>query len=114
MLPNVTEIGVLVNPDFPDAQEQLQLVEKAAVALGLQLHIANANTEGDIDTAFANFSNQKLGAVFIEGGALFLSRRRQLAALAARFALPASYFFLEFGEVGGLWAMDPVSPKPIA
>ena len=107
MLPNVTEIGVLVNPDFPDAQTQLRLVQKAAVVLGLQLHIENANTEGQIDTAFANFANQRLGAVFIEGGTLFLSRRRELVALAARYALPTSYFFPEFGEVGGLMSYGP-------
>ena len=107
MLPNVTEIGVLVNPDFPDAQTQLRLVQQAAAALGLQLHTANANTEGEIDTAFASFANQQLGAVFVEGGALFLSRRTQLVALAARYALPASYFFPEFGEIGGLMSYGP-------
>lgn len=77
------------------------------MALGLQLHVADANTEGEIDTAFANFANQKVGAVFIEGGALFLSHRGQLVALAARYALPASYFFPEFGEVGGLMSYGP-------
>jgi putative tryptophan/tyrosine transport system substrate-binding protein len=107
ILPNVAEIGVLVNPDFPDAQTELRLVQQAAAALGLQLYVANANTEGEIDTAFANFANQRLGAIFIEGGALFLSRRRQLVALASRYALPASYFFPEFGEVGGLVSYGP-------
>jgi putative tryptophan/tyrosine transport system substrate-binding protein len=107
MLPNVTEIGVLVNPDFPDAQTQLRLVQQAAAALGLQLQIASANTEGEIDTAFASFANRQLGAVFVGGGALFLSRRTQLVALAARYALPASYFFPEFCEVGGLISYGP-------
>lgn len=106
MLPNVAEIGVLVNPEFPDAQTQLRLVQKAAVPFGLQLHIENANTEGDIDTAFANFANHLLGAILIEGGALFLSLRTKLVALAERYRLPASYFFPEFGEIGGQLAMS--------
>ena len=86
-------IGVLVNPNFPDAQAQLRLVEKASTPLGLELDIESANTVGDLDIAFAHFANERVGAVFVEGGALFLSQRQKLAAPAARYALPASYFF---------------------
>jgi putative ABC transport system substrate-binding protein len=62
-VPNARAIGVLVNPDFPDAKTQLRLLQTAASALGLQLHIENANTENDCDIAFANFANQRVGAV---------------------------------------------------
>jgi ABC-type uncharacterized transport system substrate-binding protein len=70
MVPEATTIGVLVNPNFPDAQTQLGLVRKAATTLGLKLHIENANTESDLAEAFANFASQRVGAVFVEGGAL--------------------------------------------
>jgi putative tryptophan/tyrosine transport system substrate-binding protein len=107
IVPKAIVIGVLVNPNFPDAQAQLRLVEKAGKPLGLELHIENANKVSDLDIAFANFANKRVGAVFVEGGALFLSHRQELTALAARYALPASYFFPEFGEVGGLMSYGP-------
>jgi putative tryptophan/tyrosine transport system substrate-binding protein len=107
IVPKATVIGVLANPNFPDAQAELRLVDKAATMLGLKLRVENANDVGDTNIAFANFANEKVGAVFVEGGALFLSHRQQLVALAARYALPASYFFPEFGEVGGLMSYGP-------
>jgi putative tryptophan/tyrosine transport system substrate-binding protein len=99
MAPNATAIGVLVDPTFPDAQIQLRQMQNAASALGLKLHIENANTESDFDVACANFVSQRVGAVFIEGGALFLSHREQLVALAARYALPASDFFVSSAKL---------------
>jgi putative tryptophan/tyrosine transport system substrate-binding protein len=107
IVPRATLIGVLVNPNFTDAQTQLRLVEKAAPPLGLEIRIKNANKVSDLGAAFANFANEKVGAVFVEGGALFLSNRQQLVALAAQYALPASYFFPEFGDVGGLMSYGP-------
>jgi putative tryptophan/tyrosine transport system substrate-binding protein len=107
LVPNASAIGVLVNPDFPDAQTQLRLVQGAATVFGLKLHVENANKVSDFDSAFANFVSERVGALFIEGGALFLSHRQDLVALAARYALPASYFFPEFGEVGGLMSYGP-------
>jgi putative tryptophan/tyrosine transport system substrate-binding protein len=107
IVPKAGVIGVLVNPNFPDAQTQLRLVQKAAPALGLKLRVENANDISDCNKAFASLVNDRVGAVFVEGGALFLSHRQDLVALAARYSLPASYFFPEFGEVGGLMSYGP-------
>jgi hypothetical protein len=53
--------------------------------------------------AFATFSQQRVGAVLIGAGGTFFSQRMaQLAALAARHALPAIYNFRAFVSAGGL------------
>jgi putative tryptophan/tyrosine transport system substrate-binding protein len=62
-------------------------------ALGRQLVIVDARSDSDLERAFATFSQQHVGAVLVGNGAYFNRRPEQLAALAARHALPAIYQF---------------------
>ena len=59
-------------------------VQKAAPALGLQIHILNASTIGEIDAAFATFARERPDALFVAADAFLVSRRVQLATLTAR------------------------------
>jgi putative ABC transport system substrate-binding protein len=52
--------------------------------------------------AFASFSQQRVGAVLVSGSIFYNRHPEQLAALAARHALPAIYPFREFALAGGL------------
>jgi putative tryptophan/tyrosine transport system substrate-binding protein len=102
VIPNSTLFGVLVDPAFPPTQSTIADLQAAARNLGLQLVVANARTDSDLETAFATFLHQRVGAVLV-GDSTFYSRRRdQLAALAARHALPAIYPFPEYALAGGL------------
>jgi putative ABC transport system substrate-binding protein len=103
LVPNVTIMAVLVNPDYPDAGIQVKKeVEKAARTLGLQLHILKARIESDFDTAFATIVQQRAGALLVASDPFLFSRREQLVALAARHAVPAIYQFRQNAAVGGL------------
>jgi putative ABC transport system substrate-binding protein len=102
LVPAATVIGVLVNPTAPNSQTETSDVQTAARVLGLHLHVENASSERDIDTAFARFIQQRVNALFVGGDAFFVSRRDQLAALAARHALPASYNVRDHVAAGGL------------
>jgi putative ABC transport system substrate-binding protein len=102
LVPNAAIIGMLVNPNFPDAESQSKDVKEAARTLGQQVHIVNANSEGDFNQAFATFIEMKADALLISLDAFFLSRREQLVALAARHKIPAIYFSRDFVLVGGL------------
>jgi hypothetical protein len=74
----------------------------AAESLGLQLHILNASTEREIETAFANLAQLRAGALLISAEAFFYSRRLEFIALTARQALPAMYAQGEYVTAGGL------------
>jgi putative tryptophan/tyrosine transport system substrate-binding protein len=74
----------------------------AARTLGLQLFVVNARTDSDLETAFATFSQRRVGAVLVSPSDFYISRREQLAALAARHALPAIYVSRENSLAGGL------------
>ena len=77
-------------------------LEPAARALGLQIQTFNASTSREIDAAFATLVPERPDALFVAPDGFFISRRVQLAALAARHALPATYSVRDFVDVGGL------------
>jgi len=74
----------------------------AARALGLEVHLVNASTEGEVDAAFAKLAQQRAGALFVGTGEFFTKRSEQIVALAARYALPAIYQYRLFALAGGL------------
>jgi putative ABC transport system substrate-binding protein len=102
LIPNAARFGVLADPAFPGIQSTIADLEAAARMLGLQLVVVNARTDSDIEAAFATFSQQRVGAVLVGNGNLYPRRTAQLAALAARHALPAIYPYREFVQAGGL------------
>ena len=102
MVPSVTTMATLVNPDYTDAGVQISEVQEAARALGLQLHILKARTEPDFETAFAALVQQRAGALLVASDPFLFSRREQLVALAARNAVPAIYQFRQNAVIGGL------------
>ena len=107
LIPMANPIGVLVNPNFADAQTQLSDVEHAAQSLGLILVMKNARTELEIDTAFAAFAQQKTGALLVVSDPFYASRRAQLAALTLRHAMPAMFELREYAAAGGLMSYGP-------
>ena len=95
-------IGVLINPTNPSTEVELKVLKETAAALGLRLHIANASTPREIDAAFAEFVQQRVGAVLLAADNFFFGRRDQLIVLAARHALPSISIWREFATRGGL------------
>jgi putative ABC transport system substrate-binding protein len=102
MVPATTRIAVLINPADAAAETMLKDVEAATRAMGLQIQVLKANTSHEIDAAFATFVRERPDALLVSGGPFLLSRRVQLALLAARYAIPASYGAREYVEIGGL------------
>jgi ABC-type uncharacterized transport system substrate-binding protein len=78
------------------------LISAAGRAMGLQIQFLNASTNHEIDEAFETFVGQRPDALFVAGDALFIIRRVQLATLAARYAIPATFPAREYTEAGGL------------
>jgi putative ABC transport system substrate-binding protein len=91
MVPSATAIGVLINPGNASVGTQMKDLNDAARALGLKLQIVNARGEGDLEPAFADFAQQRVGGLIVAGDAVFSRLTEQLAALAARYSIPAIY-----------------------
>jgi putative ABC transport system substrate-binding protein len=103
LLPKAAAFGVPADSAGATTQSIVADLQAAARTLALQLVVVNARTDSDLETAFATFSQHHVGAVLVSNSnALFARRMEQLAALAARHALPAIFPYREFALAGGL------------
>jgi putative ABC transport system substrate-binding protein len=103
LVPTATTIALLVNPTNRTLADVLSRdMQPAADKLGLKLQVLNASTDRDFDTVFTILARQRPGALVIGADIFFISRSQQLAALAVRYAIPASFYFREFVVAGGL------------
>ena len=103
MVPKAVRVAVLVNPaNTASAEATLREIPEVARGLGLQIQVINASTSREIDAAFATVVSERADALFVAPDAFLISRRVQLATLAARHAIPATYASREVVEVGGL------------
>ena len=102
VVPQAAIIGVLLNPTFPPAANQLREMQEAARTLGLQLVVMQASNESDIDASFASLVQHRADALLVGNDPFFMMSRDHLTSLAARYSLPAIYSFPEFPAAGGL------------
>jgi len=102
LLPKSAIIGLVVNPNNPNAEHDTKDAQDAAYALHRKLVVVKVSTESDFETASVTVVEQRVGALFVAADPFFTGRREKIVALAARHALPASYFYREFVTVGGL------------
>jgi putative ABC transport system substrate-binding protein len=104
MIPTAKVVALLLNPNDPRAETQAQDTQEAARAAGLQVHIVNAGTEAELDSAFPTFVQAQAGALIVGTGEFFSKHADQIVMLAARHALPAVYQYRLFAIAGGLVA----------
>ena len=102
LVPQAGEIALLVNPKNPRFELIVKLVQEAALAKGVQLHILKAGIESEIDAAFTSLVRRQAGALVVSSDPFLNSRRELLVALAARHTVPTIYEWRQFVVEGGL------------
>ena len=103
LVPHAVRVAVLINPAYAARAEfTVDEAEGAARVLGLQIQIFKASSAREINAAFATFLQERPDALFVAPDPFFVGRRVQLANLAARHVIPASYSTRDFPEAGGL------------
>jgi putative tryptophan/tyrosine transport system substrate-binding protein len=102
MVGNVSLVAVLASSSTPGTISGLREVEVAANALGQKIEVIEVADSRGIAEAFATFAAHRAGAVFVTTGNLFNLERSELARLAAKYGIPASYSIRDYVEVGGL------------
>ena len=109
LVPDAARFGILADPGaatqsmITDLQgAMITDLQGAARRLDLQLIVVYAGTDSDLETAFPALSQQRVRAVLIGDSNFYNRRIEQLAALAARHALPAIFTLREFVLAGGL------------
>jgi putative tryptophan/tyrosine transport system substrate-binding protein len=107
IVPTATSVGLLANPSGPQTESEVHEAQSAARTLGVQLTILNATTPTEIDAAFAILVGQRIAALLVGVDTLSVEQRDQLAALVARYPVPAIYPFRDYVDAGGLMSYGP-------
>jgi putative ABC transport system substrate-binding protein len=111
ILPQVSNIALLVNPKGTLAEAQIDEAKAAAQSLGLALHIVNATSENEFDEAFATMSRLNVGAFLPSTDPLFgLSGRGLHITMAYRYGIPAICNGRVDAVLGGLVSYGPDLP----
>jgi putative tryptophan/tyrosine transport system substrate-binding protein len=102
MVPKLVTVGLLTTPFVPTAASVTRDVQTASQAVGLKAVVVNVNSEGEIDTAFAQFAEQRVDALVVSAGTFFIRQRDRLIALTVRHAIPTIFATREYPSYGGL------------
>jgi ABC-type uncharacterized transport system substrate-binding protein len=104
LAPNTHALGLLVNPNNPNAEPETADIEAAAQSMHAQVQVLPASNGEEVEAAFAVLASSKLDGLVVNPDPIFFARRDQILALAAREAVPTIYYSGEYAEAGGLIA----------
>jgi putative tryptophan/tyrosine transport system substrate-binding protein len=102
LLPRAKRFTVVFDPNNPFIIRSAGVeLEEAASSIGAQIEVLRVGSYAELDNALANISPDHIEALLVSPGQFF-GNRVELAALAARRAIPVMYYDREFVEAGGL------------
>ena len=107
---NAVLIGALIGPETLCIAK----LKDAGRAVGRRLIILKASSDAEIDVAFEAFIQQRVQALLIGPGPLFVTRMDRLVAFAARHALPAMYSVASWLMQGASSVTRRARPRGIA
>src|SRR5262245_34340617 len=103
LVPASTRLAVLVNPtNAADTETTVRDVTAGARTIGFQIQVLNASNSREIEAAFESIGRERPDALFVGPDPFLQNRRVQLAVLAARYTVPATYSGRDYAEAGGL------------
>jgi putative ABC transport system substrate-binding protein len=104
-------IGVLINPQNPNADLEMKDAKEAAQSLDLDLVFASAQTESEIDKSFVRFKEGRpIAGLLIASDAFLNLHAKEIAQLALQYGLPTCFSFRETATAGGLMAYGASRP----
>jgi len=102
LVPNVSRIGLLGNPNSPTYSSVLKNTQAAAQKAGLSVIPIEARNPNETEIAFAELGKEQVDAVMVASDAVFFGQRQRIAALALRSRIPTMFSLREYAEAGGL------------
>jgi putative ABC transport system substrate-binding protein len=99
--PSVRVIGVLVNPNYGDADLQLRELREMARSIKLSIRVVNIDAKSNVENAITTLHEQGIDGLFLINDP-YTSHRSQIIELASRYRLPAMYFTRDYPAAGGL------------
>jgi putative tryptophan/tyrosine transport system substrate-binding protein len=102
IVPNVSRIGFLGNPNGTVYSPVLKGAQDAARKAGLSLVPIDARNPQEIENAFIAFTRERVPAVMMAGDAVFFGQRWRIAELALAHRIATMAPQREYAAAGGL------------
>jgi putative ABC transport system substrate-binding protein len=109
IVPKLSRVAVMRNPDDSGAQLQWERTQTAARALGLQLLSLEIRSVSELDKSMEAATRGRVDALMVLRGGLSYLLRKQIVVLAEKNRLPGIYFAGEFVEAGGLMSYSSIN-----
>jgi putative ABC transport system substrate-binding protein len=102
VVPNLSRIGFLGNPSSPQFFPLVRAAQAAAQTAKFRIVLVEARSPSEIEKAFTDFADERVGAIMVHTDALFMSQRQRIADLALQGRLASMFSQREYAEAGGL------------
>lgn len=106
-LPLLRRVGVLLRPNWSNAQHDWRVALAAARRLDLELLVLNVHSQEDILAAFEQASAQKVGGIMTFRNPTVVTYLQLIAELCKRHRIPAVFDAREYVVAGGLMSYGP-------
>jgi putative ABC transport system substrate-binding protein len=102
MIPRLSRIAFLMNPDTSSHPAILKSVQAAAQRIGVRVLPLHARNPGEFERGFDVMRRERTEAVILAPDTFYIGQRRQYAELALKNRMPTMFSFREQVEAGGL------------
>jgi putative ABC transport system substrate-binding protein len=103
LLPAAKAVAIMANPTSEGASDLfVQNLQPVARTMGMQLHVLQASTDTDLESAFTSMAQLQVDALVVSPDAFFATRSEQIAALSLRHKIPSIFQYRRFAAAGGL------------
>jgi ABC-type uncharacterized transport system substrate-binding protein len=108
IVPNLSRLAILMNPDNPVQSVFLKELRNAALRMsGLEIRPAPARNLDEVTSVLNTAMDDRVGALIVFDDPVLWSHRKQIVELAGKGGLPAMYGYREFVDAGGLISYGP-------
>jgi putative ABC transport system substrate-binding protein len=107
LVPGAPLVGAILDSAVPYFARQLTQINEAARKIGRRVFVVRANSDTELDTAFATLVHERVGALLIVASPYFDTRLQRFIVFAAQHRMPAMYQFREYVLAGGLISYGP-------
>src|SRR5215468_1138168 len=109
--PRVSSVAAVFNPATAPrgGAYYLASLEAAAQSFGVEAIASPIHIEADLEAVIATQARQPNGGLIVMPDVFLVTHRVEVTSLAARYRLPAIYFYRVFTEIGGLISYGNVS-----
>jgi putative ABC transport system substrate-binding protein len=111
LVPGAKAVGVLIDPNYQEAEAQARELREAAGTLGQRILIARAGSDKELEAAFETLARERVDALLVAAAPFFDTRRERIIAAVAERRMPAVYQFREYAASGGLMSYGVSLPE---